>query len=755
MAGLAALCLILGGGEAAAAEPLAEVRVDGTERVEKEILLREIRSKPGEDLSEETVSEDLKRLYKLKYFDSVRAEVSDEGGGPVLTFRVKEKPLIKDHRVTGSSKVSKEKIDEVLKIKDRTFLDFEVVRRDVEAIKKLYEQEGYYLAEVVYELDHIPARNQVSVIYKALEGVKVQVRRINFVGNTTFPDEDLIVAMETKVASAFSWATDEGRYQKEIFQDDVEKVKAFYLNNGFIKVQVLDPIAQLSKNRRWIYLSMVVKEGPRYRIGRISFAGDLLFTPQELEAATETKPDLYFSRDRVSKDIFAITEKYGDLGYAFAEVEPITDVRDDDLKVDIEYRIKKGNKVYFNRINIVGNTTTRDKVVRREMKVAEGDLYSISRLRRSREKVYRLGFFEEVDFQSRRIPGMDLLDLDVKVKEGSTGTLQVTGGYSTFEGPIFMIQVQQANLLGYGHQLSTSASFGKRSKLFFFDYLNPYFLDSDWSLGFQAFRTQTRSFRGFVIQNTGGQVRLGYLIEEFTRLFAAYEYKISEVSDIPRTPFPFDGATSSVELSVRRSTKNHPFDPSGGSVQRLGAQTASRLLGSDFDFVKYDASSTWYVPVFLKIVFSTRLAGAYLQRVGEDPVPFFERFFAGGLGSVRGYNSQSLTPVQFVQGDREYPGDPSRRSEVAIGGNKLALINNEMVFPLIPPAGLKWVLFYDLGNVFEEGDVVDPLKFRQGWGFGIRWFSPIGPLRFEWGFPINRKRDEPSPVFEFFIGSIF
>lgn len=735
-------------------ETVAEIRITGNERVEEEIIRREIQVQVGAEVDEAQVSEDLKRLHKLKFFKDIRVEIETVEGGVTLLYRVTEKPLVKDHKIEGYDNVGKEKIEEILKIKDRTFLDMEVLKRDLEAIKKLYEQEGYYLAEVYYELEPKPP-NQVTVVYRVNEADKVQVRRITFIGNETFSGGELAEAMDTKVTDAFSWATEKGRYQKEIFLDDAEKVKAYYLNNGFIQVQVLDPIAQLSANRKWITLSMVVKEGERYKIGRVRFSGDLLFTEDELDDATFTEPDLYFSRDQVSKDIFAITEKYGDLGYAFAEVEPVTDIRPETREVDIDFRIRKGNKVYFRRINVTGNTTTRDKVIRREMKVAEGDLYSITGLRKSREKVYRLGYFEEVDFQTQRLPGMNYIDLDVNIKEGSTGTLQVTGGYSTFEGPIFMVQVQQANLLGYGHQLSLSGSRSRRSTLFSFDYLNPYFLDTDWSVGFQAFRTQSRSFRGFVIERTGGQVRFGYLIEEFTRLFWTYEYKVSRVSEIPLTPFPFDGATSSLELSVRRNTRNHPFDPSSGSSQSIGAQFSGDAIGSDFDFVKYEGTSTWYAPLPLRVVFSTRWKGSYLQQVGDDAVPFFERYFAGGLGSVRGYNFQSLTPTLFVRGDSSRPGDASRLSEVAIGGNKEVVINNELVFPLIPPAGLKWVLFYDAGNVFKEGSFVDPGKLRQGWGFGIRWFSPIGPLRFEWGFPVNRGPNEQSPVFEFFIGSLF
>lgn len=744
---------LLGFTAPAFALPVSEIRFEGNERVEKEILQREIQSKTGAELDEKTVSEDLKRLYKLKYFKDIRVLIDEAEGRVILTFKIVEKPLVKEHKIVGNSKVTKEKIDETIKIKDRTFLDMEILKRDLEAIKKLYEQEGYYLAEVLYELEFKPT-NQVVVHYKVTEGDKVQVRRINFVGNVTFTDDELKEAAETKESDAFSWATDKGRYQKDIFLDDVEKVKAFYLNNGFIQVQVLDPVAQLSKNRKWIYVSMAVKEGERFRIGSVTFAGDLEFPEKELDEAANTESGNYFSRDLVSKDIYTVTEKYGDLGYAFAEVEPLTDIREDKREVDINFRIRKGNKVYFRRINVVGNTTSRDKVVRRELKVAEGDLYSISRLRDSREKIYRLGFFEEVDFQTRRVVGMDLLDVDVKVKEGSTGALQLTGGYSTFEGFIFMAQIQQANLLGYGHQLSISGSFSKRSQIFSFDYLDPYFLDTNWSLGFQAFRTQTRSYRGFVIDNTGGQVRAGYLVGENTRLFWTYEFKSSEVSE-RRTRFPYKGLSSSGELSIRRNTRNHPFDPSSGSLNSASMQLAHEAIGSDFTFAKYEGSSSWYFPLLFKIVYSTRLRGAYLQQIGSVPPPYFERFFAGGLGSVRGYNSLSLTPTAIVCGDEEFQSDCSRRAEVALGGNKEAVFNNELIFPLIPPAGLKWVVFYDIGNVFQESDFVNPRKLRHGWGFGIRWFSPIGPLRFEWGFPIRKRADEPTPVFEFFIGSLF
>jgi len=744
-----------------------EFRVEGNRRVESQAIERVLKNKVGQIFNPELTSEDLRALWGLRYFSDIQLLIQRTPRGITYVVRVVERPAVREVRLSGNEELSKDDFKEAIDIKAHSILDLDAVRVNEKKIQEKYIEKGFFLAEVTHKIEPVAESNEVDVVFVIREHSKVTVKEINLLGVSKVPVDDLKGVMFTREGGYLSFLTGEGTYREEIFQRDLTILQAAYYDRGFINVKIDKPSVSISPDKRYIFIDIKVEEGEPYTIGKLDFSGDLLVPKQLLYSLMSSHPNELFNRSKLSKDIQAITDIYYDQGYAYANITPLTQVHPENRSIDLTFDIQKGKQVYIERIDIVGNSKTRDKVIRRELRVYEGELFSGTGLRRSKERVTALGFFETVEVQHK--PGSDdsKVVVQVDVKEKATGTFQVGLGFSNVENFIFTAQIAQNNLLGWGQTASLSAQISSLRSFFQFSYFDPYFLDTNYLFSFDLFRIQA-DYGGFLRDSTGGDINFGYRFLEdgtvnltYTREYVNVEPSRS-FNTIPlANRLRRSGITSSVRLSLQWDRRDNRLFPSRGHLLFGSAELAPSFLGSTFLFARYNVYGRYYKPLFWGFVFKVNATLGYIQTLDSNsPVPISELFYLGGINSIRGYPLRTISPTILVPRS----SDPLNLVDAfPVGGNKQAIFNFELEFPIIEKVGIKGVLFYDAGNAFatnanffQDHQHNLPLGMFHSVGFGFRWFSPIGPLRFEWGFPLNRRPEIDQPVlFEFTIGNFF
>lgn len=750
---------------------IVQIRVEGTRRVEPDAVTNAMASKVGEPLDATRIAEDLRRIFGLGFFADVRIDEEPAAGGVGLLVHVVERPAVREVRISGNDEISTEDLSTGMDLRPFQILDLGAVRRNRARILEKYVEKGFYLATVDYRIVTRPD-NEVDVVFAVDENAKVVVRSIQFLGNEKLSADELKAVMITKEGDFLSFLTGSGTYREEIFQRDMQAAQAVYYDHGYINVKFGEPVVALSPDKRFITITIPLEEGEQFSIGQVDFSGDLLVSKEAFSFLMTVKEGEIFSRSRLQQDIQAITTLYQDEAYAYVNVTPLTSVDPETRTVDLTFDIQQGKKVRWERIEIVGNEKTRDKVIRRELRIFEGELFNGSALQVSKNRVTALGFFEPdprtgtVEISTRRGSSDDLIVGTVEVKEKPTGTFQVGAGFSSVENFIGTAQITQSNFFGWGQSASLSAQISSLRQLLQLQFVEPYFLDTQWTFAFDFYRTEA-DYTSFIRESTGGNLTFGhplpFLDTDDIRLFATYTLEDVGVRGSSRFFEPIagifqSGVTSSLRLSINWDTRNNRLFPSKGFVQSASVETAPSWLGSELEFTRYTGVSRWYFPLPWRLVFKTQAQIGYIT-FPEEPL-ISEQYFLGGINSVRGYTLRSISPEKEVAQNR---GDPqSALSPFAVGGNKQVIINTELEFPILESVGVRGVLFYDLGNAwaidqayFDNTEFDLPLGLFHSVGFGFRWFSPIGPLRFEWGFPLTpRDFDEPM-LFEFTIGNSF
>lgn len=694
----------------------------------------------------------------MGFFDDISVSSKDVDSTRVeLVIAVRERPVISDILFEGNEKISTDDLKEVIKLKTWSILDVNRVKDDVSAIQKHYEDKGYYLARVTYRVDPVKDKaDEVRLVFQIQDFDKVEIKKITFLNNKRYSDRQLKqVLQETQEGGNFSLGGS-GSFKEGAFKQDLQRLTYWYLEHGYVKFRFETPVITVSDDKKWVFISIYVDEGEQYKMGAQDFSGDLLFPKDELHEELSLLSGETFSVSRRNQDIQRLTEKYQDLGYAFTNVVPKMAINDDTRTVDIDYSFEKGDLVYFGKITVVGNSKTHDKVIRRELRIEEGELYSGSRLRLSRENVERLGFFApgEVLFNtSSPADKSNVLDLEIQVKERSTGTITLGAGYGTVQRFFFTTQISEINVAGKGQSLSLSANYSadRITRSVNLGFTDPYAFDTLWSAGFDIFAINFPIPNRYLTRKLGFDVRLGYPISEFTRLFVTYKnegLRITGVRDALTDTSLDQGILSSFVFSMIRDRRNNRFETTAGNYQSASLETAGVLgLAGDKTFVKLGLNNRYYKRLVGDLVFRNNLEFGHISAAGGRGVPPAERYFLGGPNNLKGYEFFSVGPSRVTSTGALEPQ----------GGLVQMLALFEVEYPIIREAGLKSVLFYDAGNAFNEfpGTGSTPFVLRQDAGFGIRWFSPIGPLRFEWGFPIKARPGESSTVFQFFIGPPF
>lgn len=750
-------------------DTIVEIRVEGGRRVELEAVKRALRNKVGRNFDPLRTADDLRSLWALNYFSDIQLLVQRLPTGIAYVVRVTERPSIRQVSLSGNDELTKEDFKDALDLKAYSILDMAAVRRNAKKIQDKYVEKGFFLAEVVPELRPVPDSNEVDVVFAIREHSKVQVKEINLIGASRVSIDDLKAVMGTKEGGWLSFFTGEGTYREELFQRDLYMLQGAYYDRGFVNVKVDKPVVTLSPDKRHIFISIHVEEGEQFRVGSIDFSGDLLVGKDQLHKKMTTKPGDIFNRSQLlGRDIQSVTDLYYDSGYAYTNVVPLTGINAEAKTVDLNFEIQKGQQVTIERIDIVGNTKTRDKVIRRQLRVFEGELFNGTGIRISKDRVNALGYFETVDVTHK--PGKDQTHVivQVEVKEKSTGQFQVGLGFSNSESFIFTAQIAQQNFLGWGVSVSASAQISGLRNMIQLSYYDQYFLDSLFSLSVDFYRTQNDYF-GFLREATGGSLMVGYNLPFDIMISGGYtlEYVRVEPGTTFDTEIPLanqfrSGWTSSVRLVAQWDRRNNRLFPSSGFMLYGSAELAPSWLGSEFNFARFTAFGRYYYPLPLGIVFKVNAQIGYIHDLDPDnPLPISENFYLGGINSVRGYFLRSIAPSTLV-GTAARPD--ANVSTFPIGGDKQFILNVEIEFPIFEKVGIRGVIFYDAGNAFARGTpfFVEtrynvPLGLLHSVGFGFRWFSPIGPLRFEWGIPLTRRSDRADqPVlFEFTIGNFF
>lgn len=746
-------------------DEVTDIRVEGNRRVEAEAIRRALRTQVGTDLDTSRSAEDLRAIWALGYFSDVQLLVQRlPAGGVIYVVRVQERPSIRSVKLAGNEEISQDDLKESIEVKPLTILDMDTVRSTQKKIQEKYIEKGYFLAEVSHKIEPV-AGGQVDVVFTVDENSKVMVKDIVILGAEKIPVSRLKDVMLTKQGGYLSFLTSEGTYREEVFQRDLQVIQATYYDEGFINVRVDKPNVSLSADKRDIYITLRVTEGERYSIGKIDFSGDLVVPKEELARLMSTNSGEYFSRSKLGTDIQALTDVYYDRGYAYANINPVTNISADQRTVDLTFDVQQGPQVTIERIEVVGNTKTRDKVIRRELRVYEGELYSGTGLRRSKERVTALGFFETVEVNQKPGSRGDSIVLTVEVKEKATGTFQVGLGFSNVEDFIFTAQVSQNNFLGWGQSVSASAQISSLRSLVQLSFFDPYFLDTNYIFSADFFRVES-NYVDFDRRSTGGNIGLGYQIIEDLLVNVGYSQEhvsVSALSNLGGVLLAnrfLSGVTSSARLSVTYDKRNNRLFPSQGFIHYGSVEYAPGFLGGTFLFARYSAYSRLYFPLPLGAVFKTNATVGYIQSLdNQRPLPISELYYLGGINSMRGYSLRTISPSLLVPNSSS--PDATIQS-INVGGNKQFILNVELEFPIFEKAGIRGVVFYDAGNAFASNerffeDKQDklPLGLFHSVGFGFRWFSPVGPLRFEWGIPLTKRPDDEPMLFEFTIGNFF
>jgi outer membrane protein insertion porin family len=756
------------------------VQFEGQKKIEKDAIEARLVSKVGQNYSAEDVREDILNIFKMGFFYDVQVRRDISGGEATLIYTVVEKPSIGEILFEGNTELKSEELLEASGLKAFEILSNSKIRDAVEKMNKLYEDKGYFLAKIVPKLEETKANETIKITFEIKENDKVKVRKITFLGNRRLNDGFLKNRMATGEGGFFSFMSGSGAYKQDAFDRDSQMLRYLYFNEGFVQVKIDRPQVYVTPDKKFIYITIRIDEGEQFDVGEIDFAGDVLFPRDELGEAIEINKRKIFSYDVLQKDLSELQAKYGDLGYAFANVIPRTRINDKERKVDVTFEFDKGNKVYFGQINVVGNAKTRDKVLRRELKIREGELYNETRRRQSLENIQRLGFFEEVNFKTSTPPDKpDQLNIDIVVKERNTGSIQLGAGYGSATGFTLQGQVNQTNFLGKGQKLGAGLNVSSDGSYYNFNFTEPFVNDTEWSMGVEIYQSSSNRY-DYSEKKLGGAFRFGHPLGEdlnasvrlkldTTKLDAVFDGSGKLITDLDLFPLSTaSGETRSVTGIVEYDKRNDRFSPSKGIYASTSLEYAG--LGGQLNYTKANTTFRYFKKAFWEVVWRNNIAYSFIAAHGGSDSsgkaiepPFNELFLLGGPYSLRGYRFFRIGKSKFSErlyNDPEiiarYGSNIEARKQYAtrpFGGKDQMLYQTEFEFPLIAEAGIKGVAFYDVG-IADDG--IRSSQVFDDVGFGFRWFSPIGPLRFEWGFPLKPTEASPDAVvFEFSIGAPF
>jgi len=718
----------------------------GNKRIDESTILYYIQSKPGTVLSKSKIGKDIKQIFSLGQFKDIQVNTEDGIEGLELQFIVEEIPSIGDVEIIGNVKVDTNDIREKIGLRRGATFNEHLIQESKKEILKIYREKGYFFAETRIETKQ-GSDNLIAVVLRIREGKKVKIKKIRFSGNKAFKYKELAETMETKAQTWWNFLDDSGVYQKDVLKLDLFRVEGFYQDNGYLRVKVLEPKIDINKKDHQIHIIIPVEEGPQFRINSIEVKGDNTVPHDEIKKGILAKKGAIYNVSQLREDIVRVTDMYSSKGFAYADINPITKIDDQIHTVDLSIDIDKGKKVYVGEINMLGNLKTKDNVIRREFRLKEGEVFDGAKLKRSKQRITNLNYFEDVKIDTQRGEDPDLIDILTTVTEKPTGTFTVGAGFSSVENVIFTTSIAQNNLFGNGQRVNVTASLSSIRTDFNINLTEPRLFDSTVLAGFDAFNNQN-DLLSFTMRTSGGGIRLGKNISEYETVNLGYRLEKVNVSGVlaaQETAFLVNGkrTTSRFQPTYVYDSRDNFLNPSQGWRHMLGFELAG-LGGLKFTRSAYEV--TYYRPLIGKLVFGAHARVNFAEGYGGDTLPSFERYFMGGPTSLRGFTLQDVGP-------KAADGDP-------VGGNKSLLLNLELQYPFTK--AIRGFAFYDRGNLYGTGADLsstskdwDLGKMRHSIGAGFRFMSPMGPLGFAYGIKLDRRTGEEDGQFHFSAGSAF
>jgi len=738
------LNLILPRSAGAASKPVTAIEIKGNKSIGVNKIMSQLKTQIGSPYQENIISDDLKRLYLTGYFSDIKIDTQDYNKGIKVIITVSERPIIEKITFTGlKQRVFKaDQLKESLKSKESQYLDHPKLKEDVDTIKKLYEKKGYGKVAIDYNADINKGSNKAKVEFKIDEGIRQRIKVIYVEGNINFSDSRILRLIKTKRA----WFFNRGVLKDEVLKEDIERIKAFYHKAGFIDAEASYEL-KTDPRARFIYLTLKVKEGRKYLVGSLIIRGNQDISEDEiLSKIKECVPGKVFSREALKQDIMNVQGLYFDRGYISAYVQDVTSLNTYTERIDIVLNITENSIAYVDKIKIRGNIKTRDVVIRRELRIKPGDRFDGEKLRRSKERLQNLGFFEEVSYDTEDTAVADKKDLVVDVKETKTGMFSFGGGYSSVDQFVGFVEIEQKNFdwknwpyfTGAGQDLKLRGSFGSFSQSFDLSFTEPWIFGYPLSFGFDLYnRSHERESDvgyGYDENVTGGDLRLGKEISEYLRADLTYRYddiKISNISENASSDLMDESGKntiSSTEFGLTFDSRDNVFNPTRGNVLGGSVEVAGGPFGGDKNFWKFFGRGSHYLPLFAGSVFEMRARAGIADTYSDtSKIPIYDRFFAGGAYSIRGYRERKIGPIDPVSSD-------------PLGGNSLFIGNLEYTYPLIN--FLKLAVFYDIGNVWAKTNDFGSGGLKSATGVGFRLKTPIGPIMLDYGIPLNKAQGE-------------
>jgi outer membrane protein insertion porin family len=747
------LCVVVGGWGVAAEMVFGQtlglkiqsIGIEGNQRIEDSAILGRLTVQPGDLITSIIARQQIQRIYDMGFFDDVQVRTESIANGVLVIFLVKEKPFTVDIVFDGNEELSDDKLKEVVTLQSQVFLDKKEVKASAEKIREEYQIEGYHHAKVIPIVQALDdTRNRITFFIQ--EGTRARIRTIIFAGMTVVSKSDLLgVTANREWVPLLSLLTDAGILRREELSNDVERIKEFYSNKGYLDVQVGIPRIDLSEDKESFIVTFRIIEGQPYTIGSVTFTGNTIFETEELELGSFLRSTDVFQRSLIRQEVTRITDKYGVKGYSFAEVTPSLVPNPQTLTTQITFTITEGHLIRVREIHISGNDKTRDNVIRREIRVDEQEAINSVAIKRSFQRLNNLNFFETVEILPTQVEE-DKVDLEVKVKEKPTGSFSIGGGFSTLDQFTAIANISEGNLFGKGYLVRIRGQLGLRRTLGVLTFRNPALYDGPTSFQVDGFSTNT-NFLTYEEERIGGTMQFGQAFSEFiagsfTLVAEAITIK-NPSSDAPTFILSQvgDQSTTGFRASLFRDTRDNFQSPRSGSRTGIRLGFGSEAFGGSNNFYRVSLDGLKYVPFPIwDMRMSFRGRFGLVEGYGGDPVPLTELYFVGGINSVRGFKFGRAGPVTSG-GTLE-------------GGNKQVILNVNVIFPIIEGAKLDGVVFFDYGKGFAEVEDLS-LDLRPATGLEVRWVSPFGPLRAAWGINLDAKPNEQETVFEFSVGNVF
>lgn len=735
---------------------VSDIRVEGLQRISAGTVFNYLPVKIGEQMDAPKSADAIRALFTTGFFQ----DVSLGRDGDVLVVAVRERPAITDIAIEGNEDIETEPLLESLK--DIGLAEGQVFNRSLldkveQELRRQYFSRGKYGVHVETTVTPLE-RNRVGILIDVTEGRVARIREINIIGNTLFDDDTLKEEFELSTPTLLSFYTKNDQYSKQKLAGDLETLRSYYLDRGYINFDISSTQVSISPDKKDIYITVNITEGKQYRIKEAKLSGDLVVAPEELFPRVSINPGDVFSRKRVTESVTKLGDRLGDEGYAFANVNTVPEVDEENQEVTVVFFIDPGKRVYIRRINMLGNVKTRDEVLRQEMRQMEGGWFSAGKVERSRTRLQRLGYFEEVNVETPPVPGStDQVDVNYSVTERASGNVTLGIGFSQTSGVLLNASVTQDNFLGSGKRVSATVNNSDVNQTYAFSYNNPYYTVDGISRGFGMFSRETDAGEANVSDYTtdswGGNVNYGIPINEFDTIRAGAEVEnISITTSIfsPPTVTNFvdtqgdDFTSLKLTGSWAHDTRNRAIFADRGGLQRIGVEVA--VPASDLEYYKLDYRHLRYIPLTETFTLSLNGELGWGDGFGDlDGLPFFENYFAGGVRSVRGYEDNSLGPKETVNND-------------PIGGSFRVVGNVEILFPVPFAEDVRSVqlsAFFDVGNVYDGVSEFETDDLRASVGLAAIWMSPVGPLAISLARPFNDQDGDETQAFQFTLGSGF